>query len=198
MLLAFIDTETTGLDPHTQEVIEIAIILVDSGKRTLTLHRKIKPERLEVADPYALKVNGYAANPEAWNDALPMSVVGPEIVSFLKGAVLVGHNVSFDREFLVRNLERSGIKTKISHRSIDTITLAFEHLQPLGLESMALDSVRKFLGWSAVGAHTALKDVEDTLRLFELVWGLTFWRKCLLRARLLGLRVAQKFSGGAS
>jgi DNA polymerase-3 subunit epsilon len=206
MLLAFIDTETTGLDPQVHEVIEIAIILTHSNGRTLTYHRKIKPERLDVADPIALKVNGYAANPEAWDDALPMSAVGPEILLFLDNAlsdgvilaghnvVLVGHNVSFDREFLIQNLKRAGLKGNISHRTIDTITLAYEHLQPLGLKSMALDAVRKFLGWSKVGAHTALKDAEDTQRLFQLTWGMTFWRRCLLRARLWRLRKSKSAS----
>ena len=188
MLLAFVDTETTGLDPDQHEVIEVAIILVQDGKTLHTLHRKIKPQHLELADKKALEINGYAANPDAWALALPMREVGPDIVSLLQGAVLVGHNVGFDEVFLRQNLARAGVKGKVPFHKIDTVTLAFEHLHPLGLKRVALDSIRDFLGWTKEGAHTALKDTEDTKKLFDLLWGMTFFRKQALRFKLWKLR----------
>lgn len=185
MLLAFIDTETTGLNPNEHEILEIAILKYRGDCFLGQLYFKIKPEHLELAEAKALEINGYAANPAAWDEASPMSVIGPKVLSFIEGAVLVGHNVSFDREFLVRNLARSGVEGRVPHRVIDTITLAYEHLQPLGLKSMSLDAIREFLGWSKKGAHTALKDAEDARRLFKLVWRISFWGKLYLRARLL-------------
>lgn len=190
--LAFIDTETTGLDPFQHEIIEVAVILVEGGTIIYKLHEKVKPEHLELADKKALEVNGYAANPEAWARALPMHVVGPKILSLLEGAVLVGHNVGFDEMFLRQNLARAGVKGKVPFHKIDTVTLVFEHLRPFGLKRVALDSVRDFLGWSKEGAHTALKDTEDTKKLFELLWQMTFFRKLALRFKLWKLKVSQR------
>ena len=59
-----------------------------------------------------------------------------------------------------------------------------EHLFPLGLKRASLDSVRGFLGWSMESAHTAMKDTEDALTLFDLLWRMTPWRRFRLRMRL--------------
>ncbi len=75
--LAFIDTETTGLDPNFHEVIEIGCVVADwkpdlFGERTLvessTLDIKIIPEHIERADPKALAVNHYAKRD--WSQAI--------------------------------------------------------------------------------------------------------------------------------
>ena len=56
---AILDTETTGLDPTKHEIIEIAV------KSPLgTFHSLVKPQRLDLAEPKALELNGYAANPD--------------------------------------------------------------------------------------------------------------------------------------
>ncbi len=181
MRLAFIDTETTGLDARKHEVIEIAMIIVENGRTIHRFESKIKPVRIELADARALEINGYAKNPQAWDLAPTLKELGPDLALMLEGCVLVGHNVSFDEEFLKQNLIREGVKAKIPYHKIDTVTLAFEHLRPLGLKRVALDSVRDFLGWSKVGAHTAMKDVEDTKKLFDLLWGMNPWKNLLLR-----------------
>jgi len=173
-MIAFLDTETTGLDPAKATVIEVAII-----KRNLTtgeesrFHRLIKPTEQEIADahPKALEVNGWAADPSRWDTAPSMVEVGPEVVAFLKGVgFLVGHNVSFDESMLMAAFARHGVKGRIPHHKIDTVQLAREHLFPKGLKRASMDAVRDFLGWSKEGAHTAMKDTEDALRLFDLTW----------------------------
>lgn len=168
--LAYIDTETTGLDPNIAEVIEVAIIRVDTDGHEQRWQSKIKPERIEDAHPKALEVNGYTA--AAWADAPPMSQVGPVVVGMLEGCVLVGHNVSFDERMLKVNMKRAGVEGRIPYHKLDTVTLAFEHLFPLGLKSASLDAIREFLGWSklrAHRAHTAMKDAEDAKKLHELL-----------------------------
>lgn len=168
--LAIIDTETTGLDPQTSTVLEFAAIVVENGVEVERYETKIKPTTGELnhAHPKALEVNGYTD--EAWADAPRMDEVGPRIVKMLGGCVLVGHNVSFDESMLKTSFRRHGVWGRIPYHKIDTITLAYEHLFPLGLKWANLDGIRKFLGWSKDGAHTAMKDVEDTKRLFDLLW----------------------------
>ena len=173
-MIAFLDTETTGLDPAKATVIEVAIIKRDpaTGEES-RFHRLIKPTGQEIADahPKALEVNGWAADPSRWDTAPSMVEVGPEVVAFLDGVdFLVGHNVSFDESMLMAAFARHGVEGRIPYHKIDTVQLAREHLFPKGLKRASMDAVRDFLGWSKEGAHTAMKDTEDALRLFDLTW----------------------------
>lgn len=188
MKYAFIDTETTGLNPGEHVVIEFACILVDEkdGRRYEVgrYATKIKPtgEEISRAHPKALEVNGYT--PEAWADAPSIVDVAHKISAHLKDRVLVGHNVPFDEALLKAHISAHKIDARIGYRKVDTQVLAMEHLFPLGLKRASLDTIREFLGWSKDGAHTAMKDVEDTKRLFDLTWRMGPWRRLLLRLRL--------------
>lgn len=163
MRIAYIDTETTGLDPRVHEMIEIAI-LDDTGEWST----KIRPVHIDVAEPEALAVNGYS--PERWAGAPLLATVAPEIAARLSGHdLLCGHNVAFDRAFVVASLERAGIATDgIAWRTLDTMTLAHEHLVP-GLRSLSLDAIRRHLGWPMEGAHSALQDARDARRLHQML-----------------------------
>jgi len=158
--LVFLDIETTGLNPIFHEIIEICLIT-----DTQVYLTKIKPQRIKDADPQSLKINNY--NHKEWFDAPLFKDVLPKIQELTAGKMLAGHHVSFDYSFLTEQLSRSGAPALFDRRRIDTINLAFEHLRPLGLNSLSLDSIRTFLGWSKEGAHTALKDCKDAKRLFE-------------------------------
>lgn len=174
--LIFVDTETTDLDPDTSAVIEVAMVRRDADGTETRFHTLIKPTEQELADahPRALEKNGYAADPSRWDDAPTMSEAGPQIVAFTKGArTLCGHNVSFDENMLKAAFKKHGVEGRIPYRKIDTVTLTYEHLFPIGLGKASLDSVRSFLGWSREGAHTAMKDVEDAMKLFNLLWRMT-------------------------
>lgn len=167
--LAYIDTETTGLDYNLHEVIEVAVLRVEPDGTQTRFHSLIKPENIEIAEEKALQVNGYRENPVPWESAPLMKEVAPKLAAFIKGCILVGHNIPYDEGMLTGHLKRVGVDAKIPFRKLDTITLVYEHLFPLGLSSAKLDDVREFLGWSKWGAHRAMKDVEDTRRLHLLL-----------------------------
>jgi DNA polymerase III epsilon subunit-like protein len=62
--LAFIDLETTGMDPLKHEIIEIGCLLAkldDKGQyvELESFELKVKPEHIETAEQEALRVNGY-------------------------------------------------------------------------------------------------------------------------------------------
>lgn len=168
--LCFIDTETTGLDPNVAEVIEIAISRREPDGSESHYYTLVQPENIEAASPKALEMNGYQDDPSRWLNAPPLAEVGESILSFLDGGILVGHNVGFDEQMLSANLKRAGVAGRVPYHKIDTVTLVYEHLFPQGLEWASLGAVRTFLGWDSTGAHTAQKDVEDTMRLFDLLW----------------------------
>ena len=180
--LAFIDTETTGLDPINNEIIEIAIKIIDTevirtSCRTDVVYEfegKFKIRCMETASPKALEINGY--NQEEWKDAYTWSKPACErLLERLKGCVVVGHNVQFDVTFIRESLKRKGYPHRLAYPMIDTITLAHEHLQPIGLRSMKLDNIRKLMGWPMEGSHTALVDAETTRRLYHTLIRRSWW-----------------------
>lgn len=164
---AFLDTETTGLNPMQHEIIEIAIVLEHQDGRVEEWCSKIKPVRLDRAEPKALEINGYAAHPELWENAPTFEEVLVTVLAKLDNAMLVGHNVSFDHSFVQEAIYRAGSKVRMGYHKVDTVGLAYAHLVPLGLESLSLDAIRTFLGWSKDGAHTALVDARDCRRLYH-------------------------------
>ena len=186
--ITFIDTETTGLDSSVAEVIEVAAIRVEGGNERV-FHTLIRPEHIHTAHPKALEINGYAAAPERWEDAPTMKEVGVDLLAFLKGSALCGHNVSFDEEMINSNLKRAGFQKRVPYHKVDTVTLAHEHLTPLGLPRLGLDPIRDFLGWGKEGAHTALKDARDTQRLYNLTCRMGWKGKTRLRLYLWKRRI---------
>jgi DNA polymerase III epsilon subunit-like protein len=156
MKLAFIDIETTGLNPGYHQIIEIAIITEIDGK-TDVYCTKIKPNDIHRADKKALQINGY--NEIEWIDAPYDYEVVDEIAEKLNGCTLVGHNVQFDHEFIEDLCWRHKVKLNCRHRMIDTITLAHEHLY--FVRSHSLSSLRQCFGMSVYGSHRALKDCHD-------------------------------------
>ncbi len=169
-ILAFVDTETTGLDvsPTGAEVIEFTVILEKNGKLIDKVTHRVKPSRIELAHPRALEMNGYSE--DEWKYAIDKETAGfilEELLCDNKNLVVVGHNVAFDKNGFNALLEECGSEKRVTHRVFDTQALVYEHLTDLGLKSTSLDSVREFLGWSKDKAHTAEKDTEDCRKLFH-------------------------------
>ena len=182
--ICFLDTETTGLDPQVAEVIEVAVIRCEPDGSETRFHTLIKPQRIEDAHPKALEVNGYAADPSRWDDAPTMAEVGDRIADITRNSVICGHNVGFDEAMISANFKRAGVRRRIPYHKVDTVTLAWEHLVPLGLERLSMDRIREFLGWSKEGAHTAMKDAEDAKSLYDLLCRMTVEQRDSLRSYL--------------
>ena len=173
--IAFIDIETTGLEPHKHEIIEVAIITKET-----TYHVKVSPQFIEFADPRALEINGYT--PEEWVDSVPSKMVACEVADILSNKIIVGHNPKFDMSFIRELWELHECTPYVSSRYIDTVQLAREHLPHC--PQYKLDVIRQYLGWSLVGAHSALQDCEDTKKLFHLLWRCGAPRRWWLRFRV--------------
>ena len=157
--LVWVDTETTGLDPQNNDIIEIAIIKTLPSGNEISWHTKIKMERPESAHPKALAVNGYTD--EGWADAVDPATIWRELADtgLLENCILAGHNVGFDADFINATFVRHGIKLRVDYHKYDTVTLALEHLKPW-LKSASLVSVCGALGIPTDGAHGAMADVR--------------------------------------
>lgn len=153
----FVDCETTGLDDAIQEIIEICLMAADGS---ILFQSKVKPRHIETAHPRALEVNGY--NEEDWADAPYFSEVAEEIYKILKWCIWIGHNPSFDLGFVKAELKRVDEKylKGLGYHTIDTVGFAEEHLSDIGLDSLSLVNVCKFLRIELKNAHTAEADTE--------------------------------------
>ena len=138
--IAFVDTETTGLDPDQHEIWEIAVIRRDPDGRDWESHYQLrKPELhlIRVADEKALEIGRYHERMVVPYDCGYAQIDGtgkPRAMSFqtlihdltrlLDGAMLVGSNPAFDAAFL-RNFMGAA---PWHYRTVDIATMAVGHL----------------------------------------------------------------------
>lgn len=186
----FVDTETTGLNPMLHEVVEFAGIKRDcQGNIKARLGLLLRAQYVTAPPPWAHALPGF--NLEAWSQGIqaafrvtgftvegvsnehrmPPKQAATMIVEFLKNCTIIGQNVAFDMGFLKSLLEREGIDPSVlPYQTVDTITLAYEHLIPKGINSLSLTKpggVCEFLNIPIVGAHSAMGDAEMTMLVYD-------------------------------
>lgn len=100
--IAFLDIETTGLDPLKHEIMEVGIIRRSSDPKVSDwpIHFSL-PINTAAADEKALDINGYFARR---NELLEIEEAPGQakalLYDVLKGALVVGNNVQFDLRFI--------------------------------------------------------------------------------------------------
>ncbi|MBK8647825.1 MAG: 3'-5' exonuclease [Gemmatimonadetes bacterium] len=164
--IAFVDLETTGLDPSRHDIIEIGIVRVNA--RTLEVldehEALVMPERLGDAQLDALAVNGFST--AAWERALPLREALLAVAPLLDGALIAGHNVGFDWSFLEAGFRRGGLALpNVDYHRLDTASLAWPLVVTGELPSMSLDPLAKLLGLERPHPHRALADARCSLEI---------------------------------
>ncbi len=126
------------------------------------LSLKVRPERLDLADPAALAVNGYDA--ALWGDAVSLELALAKLSELLRGAVLAGHNVGFDWSFLCRAFNRVDLPLpELDYHRLDTASLAWLLVACGESRSVSLDAVTQALGLARPRPHRALDDALAAL-----------------------------------
>ena len=100
----FLDTETTGLYPPRDKIVEIAII---NGKGKTLLNTLVNPEReipAEVIDIHGIDNKMVKGSPT-------IEDLEPKLIEILKGKKLIVYNLGFDIGFLSKDVVDS-IKEK--------------------------------------------------------------------------------------
>lgn len=155
------DTETTGLDPAGGDrVISLGAVRVVNGRvlQQETFEQLVAPGRSVPAASTA--IHGITADMLA--EAPPIEEVLPGFARFAEDTVLVGHNVSFDLQFLAPAEAATGVQ--LARPALDTLLL-HAALHPDHQEH-SLDAIAARLGVSVVGRHTALGDALVTAEVF--------------------------------
>lgn len=103
--IAIVDTETTGLYPGGDRVIEIAVVRANPGEEPAVLVDTLINPRRPVA---ATEIHGISDADVA--DAPTFDQVASRIVDALCGSVFASYNVYFDARFVREELGRAGVR----------------------------------------------------------------------------------------
>ncbi|MGQ9734035.1 MAG: helicase C-terminal domain-containing protein [Candidatus Bipolaricaulia bacterium] len=150
-----LDLETTGLDPQTDEIIELgAVKFVDGSPKEQfsALVRPKGPLPKEIIELTGIK-------PVELERAPPLEASLSQFLRFLTEKRLIAHNAPFDRAFLEAVTMRSGLGGAPPHSKwLDTLSLA-RALYP-GLYSYQLGALAGEFGLSLREPHRAAADAE--------------------------------------
>ncbi|VVC73771.1 Ribonuclease T [Aquicella lusitana] len=178
LLPVVIDVETSGLNPATDALLEIAAVLLkmdEGGKfhRQQTVAYHVEPFQGARLEQEALEINGI-------DPFSPLRLAIPESQALYRifaavrkqleetacyRAVLVGHNAWFDLNFILAATKRAGIRYHPFHTftTFDTASLS---ALTLGETVLARAARRARVSFDIQQAHSAIYDAERTAELF--------------------------------
>jgi DNA polymerase III epsilon subunit-like protein len=189
MMCAF-DLETTGLDAELHDIAQICLLPLDSNVRPLKsikpFYMTFRPENPELADPKALRVNKLKLNDldkfgmdqtaaidllQNWFERLDL----PYTPSGLrKRVIILGHNVHFDIQFMMKWLGESMYNDLFYFRPVDTLTVAAYlndraamHANPIPYPKLTLGSLASRLEVTNEDAHDALQDCITVAEIYR-------------------------------
>jgi DNA polymerase-3 subunit epsilon/ATP-dependent DNA helicase DinG len=152
-----LDLETTGFDPVTDQVLEIAAVKFQGNKILETFETLVNPG----TEIPAMVSHITGISDETIKDAPSFEEVSDNLSRFLADYPIVGHNIDFDLTFL----EAKGIP--ILSRQIDTLKLANILLPEL--PSLSLDTISRQLKIRHEQKHRALSDAKVCVELFQIL-----------------------------
>ncbi len=157
---AFLDVETTGLDPNSgDKICEIAVIKTVNGQIADEFVTLINPGRN--IPERAVSIHGITQT--MVNRAPLFRDMAKDLLDFLNDTVIVAHNARFDLEFLrleLRNLNLSLPENNI----IDTLAIARRYYT---FPSNSLGDIARYIGLPIDKQHRALADVTTTKDILE-------------------------------
>jgi DNA polymerase III epsilon subunit family exonuclease len=160
-----VDIETTGLEPVSSEIIEIAALKVEKGEIADVFSSLIRIEKPLSAEI----VNLTGITDEMLAEGSDKAEVLQKLLAFVRDLPLIAHNVDFDIPFLNHHLDIT-LGTKLANRQICTLKLA-RKIVP-GLPSYRLGKLADHFAIPAPIVHRAHGDVEITYNLWLKLVGL--------------------------
>jgi DNA polymerase-3 subunit epsilon len=163
--LVALDTETTGRDPPSDRVIEVAAILADGPQIVNRLSWLVNPGC--PIPKQATEVHGISD--ADIKDAPSFSEILPALTDALSQRIPLAYNASFDRQFLMAEYERCA---PMPGRAVPAFRRNVEWIDPLVWarelqrheRSRSLADVCGRLGIALDQAHRATDDAEAALK----------------------------------
>lgn len=153
------DVETTGLSANDGDrIIEIAAMKIRDSKVIDKFYSLINPKRS--IPSAATRVNNITDDMVA--NAPYAADVLPQMITFIGGGCVAGHNVRFDLGFLCYELALASRRLNDSTPAVDTLKMARELLPYLSNHRLAY--LARSLGVQVSETHRAMADVELTVQ----------------------------------
>ncbi len=161
---AVIDVETTGFSPAKHDrIIEIGIVRIDSSNNTILEYNTLINPNRDVGPSY---IHGITAK-DVLDAPCFQEVVG-DVLSAIKGAVLVAHNASFDLRFLTHECSSCGAPLP---SVLSLCTLSLSRSLGLNVPSRKLPALCDYFGIEHLNSHSALEDARATAALLAALVG---------------------------
>jgi DNA polymerase III epsilon subunit-like protein len=190
MTVAWVDVETTGLEPVNSGAFEVAILIyqdvMDGDKK---VHKMVEEKvfRLNPLDDEVLYHESAAEVNSITEEEIrsfpPAAKVIPEFVNLLKKylpederMIFAGYNCKFDWGHISALLFRHGghiMEDYFNGRLIDVYELVKKAKEMKLLDPTRdnkLTTITKALDIPHEGAHSAMSDIRATRRLYEIIW----------------------------
>lgn len=157
--LIVLDIETTGLDEKKNSIIEIAAVLLKDNKIIDKFDTLIKLPKNEIITPTIQVLTGITK--EDLDNAKEFEEIKDELTAFVGDKPVIGHNISFDLDFL----KAKGVNLKGNR--LDTLELSQTILPKLS--SYTLEYISYYFNFTNLPSHRAMNDVLATAELYDLL-----------------------------
>lgn len=162
-ILSF-DTETTGLDPIKDEVIEFGGCLYDENKNLISEYSKLFKTKIKMSSE-VINIHGITNEYLNANGVLFLDYC-EELLGIMENAdVYMGHNLDFDLRFMRSMFSKFGL-TMPERPVIDTISIAYRYIP----QSESKRSLVALCKWAHIPYETAHRAYEDAKAAIELMF----------------------------
>lgn len=159
---AVVDFETTGINPETDRVIQLAAIVINGeGDIVESFDTVVRPESPEQYIHGAEHVHGISVEQVA--QGMPLRQALEKLWTISEGNVFTAHNAMFDINFLHAESQRVGLSNKID-TYVDTLALA-RKIDQERTRKHSLQALCEHYGISLENAHEAKADATATAEL---------------------------------
>ena len=169
-----IDLETTGLDSQKESVIEISAVKFKNGVQDSVFSYLLNPGK--TISPFIEDLTGITN--EMVSDKPLFNDIIDEFISFISDFPIVGHNVSFDINF-IKVQSKNEIDLEESHQICDTYLLSKAIL--FSNTQFSLEALSDYYNLSTKGSHRATNDaINSGLVFLQLLEELILFNKVIL------------------
>ena len=154
-----IDTETTGLKPAEERIIEIGAVKFDRNGIIDTFGSLVNPRIL--IPKFCQELTGIT-NKMVFGQK-EFKEISSDLLNFIEDSVIVAHNAQFDIRFLNAELERCSL-SPLQNKAVDT--LRFSRWAYPENEHWTLQFLAKQFGIEVKNAHRAEDDARVCMEVF--------------------------------